>query len=127
MKICVNDTFEREDEPLTDISWSLISGFLKAINEHHQYYVTPSDHISVDESVSKWYGFEGEWIKMGFPDCAAYDRKPGNEFELKSAAFRKSGTMLRLELVMRQTLGRRRSFAEEFSYTTALTFYLVQQ
>lgn len=126
MNICFSDTSERDDEPLTDSRWSLVSGFLKAINEHRQHYVRPSDHICVDESISRWYGLGGDWIKIGLPHYVAYDRKPENGCELKSAACGKSGIMLRMELVMGHTSGMRRDFTEEFSHTTALTLRLVQ-
>lgn len=78
MNIYFSDTSKRTDEPLTDTEFSLVSSFLKATNEHGQHYVKPSDHICVDESISRWYGPGGDWIKMGFPRYVDYDFKSQN-------------------------------------------------
>lgn len=51
----------------------------------------------------------------------AHERKPENEFELKSAAYGKSEIMLLMELVMIHTDGVRRDFTEHFSHTKRLT------
>lgn len=48
-----SDASERNDEPLTNSRCSLVSGFLKAINDKCLLYVTPSDHIFRDESNSR--------------------------------------------------------------------------
>lgn len=79
--------------------------FSKDINVHHRHRVTPSDHIHGDESISRWYGVEGEGIKMGLSHYMTYDLKLENVCELKSAACGKPGITLRVKLVMRQTGG----------------------
>ena len=36
--------------------WNLVDGFVTAINDHRANFVSPSDLISVDECMSRWYG-----------------------------------------------------------------------
>lgn len=124
--ICWSDLTEDEDAEMTDSRWSLVSGFLKAINDHREHFVKPSDHLCIDESISRWYGLGGDWIKMGLPHYVAYDRKPENGCELKSMACGASGIMLRLELVMGQTSSEVQEFRDECSHTTALTLRLAK-
>ena len=79
--------------------WSLVDDFVSAINEHREMFVTPSDLICVDESMSRWYGIGGDWIDVGLPTYRAIDRKPENGCEIKTSACGRSGLMLRLEIV----------------------------
>ena len=59
---------------------------MKAINDHRDLYVYPSDHLCFDENISWYYGLGGYWIKVGIQHYVAYDRKPDNGCELKSIA-----------------------------------------
>ena len=69
------------------------------INEHRSSRVCPSELICVDESMCKWYGQGGNWIRKGLPMYVAIDRKPENGCEIQNAACGRSGIMLRLSVV----------------------------
>ena len=45
--------------------------FVAAFNEHRANFFIPSDHICVDESMSRWYGQGGHWINHGLPQYVA--------------------------------------------------------
>lgn len=62
-------------------------------------YVSPSETICVDESISRWYGQGGHWISRGLPHYVAIDRKPESGCEIQDAACGRSGLMLRLRIV----------------------------
>jgi hypothetical protein len=79
--------------------WSLVDGFVDRFNEHRASMFIPSEHICVDESISRWYGQGGNWINHGLPMYIAIDRKPENGCEIQNAACGKSGIMMRLKLV----------------------------
>jgi Transposase IS4 len=79
--------------------WLLVDGFVDRFNVHRAKTFVPSEHICVDESISRWYGQGGEWINHGLPMYIAIDRKPENGCEIQNAACAKSGVMLRLRLV----------------------------
>lgn len=79
--------------------WALVDDFVTAINRHREMFVTPSDLICVDESMSRWYGLGGDWIDVGLPTYRAIDRKPENGCEIKNSACGRSGIMLRMEIV----------------------------
>lgn len=79
--------------------WGLVDDFVSAINFHRELFVTPSELICVDESMSRWYGLGGDYIDVGLPTYRALDRKPESGCEIKSSACGRSGIMLRLEIV----------------------------
>ncbi|KAG7345146.1 transposase IS4 [Nitzschia inconspicua] len=79
--------------------WLLVDDFVEQFNEHMAQAFVPSEHICVDESISRWYGEGGHWINMGLPCYVAIDRKPENGCEIQNAACGQSGIMLRLKLV----------------------------
>ena len=79
--------------------WSLVDGFVSSFNDHRATTFTPSEHICVDESISRWYGQGGYWINHGLPQYIAIDRKPENGCEIQNAACGESGIMLRVKLV----------------------------
>jgi hypothetical protein len=80
--------------------WSLVQGFVNAINSHRKERFNPSEMICVDESISRWYGLGGSWIDVGLPHYVAIDRKPENGCELQNSACGQSGVTLRLKLVV---------------------------
>jgi Transposase IS4 len=80
--------------------WSLVQGFVDAINSHWKEHFDPSEMICVDESISRWYGLGGSWIDVGLPHYVAIDRKPDNGCELQTSACGQSGVMLRLNIVV---------------------------
>ena len=88
-----------EDESSEVYRWKLVDDFVAAFNEHRANFFNPSDHICVDESMSRWYGQGGHWINHGLPQYVAIDRKPENGCEIQNAACGRSGVMLRLKLV----------------------------
>jgi len=79
--------------------WQLVDDFVSNINEHRSSRVCPSELICVDESMCKWYGQGGNWIRKGLPMYVAIDRKPENGCEIQNAACGRSGIMLRLSVV----------------------------
>ena len=82
--------------------WNLVDDFVTTINEHRQMFVTPSDYIYVDESMSRWYGLGDDWIDVGLPSYIAIDRKPENSCGIKTSACGRSEIMLRLDIVKSQ-------------------------
>ena len=106
--------------------WTLVNGFLDAINDHMLAQFTPSHMICVDESMSRWYGLGGEWSQVGLPHYVSIDRKPENGCEIKSAACGKSGILIRLELVMSAEDTSERDYEKETSHGTAVTLRLVE-
>ena len=105
--------------------WSLVDDFVKAINDHREMYVTPSDLICVDESMSRWYGLGGDWIDVGLPTYRAIDRKPENGCEIKSSACGRSGIMLRLEIVKSPQEDAQNDQDAGMSHGTAVTSRLI--
>jgi len=79
--------------------WEFITDFIESINAHRDAHMSPSEYICVDESMCKWYGEGGPWIKRGLPMYVAIDRKPENGCEIQNAACGRSGIMLRLSVV----------------------------
>ena len=79
--------------------WRLVDGFIKAINIHREMFLTPSDVIFVDESMSRWCVLGGYWLDAGLPTYRTIDRKPENGCETKVSACGRSGIMLRLIVV----------------------------
>jgi len=79
--------------------WELITDFVDSINAHRDSHVSPSEYLCVDESMCKWYGQGGPWIKRGLPMYVAIDRKPENGCEIQNTACGRSGIMLRLSVV----------------------------
>jgi hypothetical protein len=61
--------------------------------------VTPAESICVDESISRWYGQGGHWIDLGLAHHVAIDRKLENGCEIQNTSCKRSGIMLRLQLV----------------------------
>jgi hypothetical protein len=45
--------------------WLLLYGFVERFNEYRAATFTPSKHICVDESISRWYGQGGYLINPG--------------------------------------------------------------
>ena len=101
--------------------WALVDDFVKAINEHREMFVTPSELICVDESMSRWYGLGGDWIDVGLPTYRAIDRKPENGCEIKTSACGRSGIILRLEIVKSPTNDAQNDEDAGMSHGTALT------
>ncbi|KAG7369876.1 transposase IS4 [Nitzschia inconspicua] len=79
--------------------WLLVDDFVEEFNAHMDQAFAPSEHMCVDESISRWYGQGGHWINMGLPMYVAIDRKPKNGCEIQNAACGQCGVMLRLKLV----------------------------
>jgi hypothetical protein len=52
-----------EDQSSAEHRWKLVADFVQYINAHRATNFTPSDLISVDESMSRWYGQGGHWIE----------------------------------------------------------------
>jgi len=79
--------------------WELFTDFVNSINAHRDAHVSPSEYICVEESMCKWYGQSGPWIKRGLPMYVAIDRKPEKNCEIQNAAYERIGIMLRLSVV----------------------------
>ena len=79
--------------------WLLIDGFIERFNDHRAARLHPSDTITVDESISRWYGLGGNWIDIGLPMYVAMDRKPENGGEIQDSCDGATGIMLRLVVV----------------------------
>ncbi|KAG7363996.1 transposase IS4 [Nitzschia inconspicua] len=79
--------------------WLLVDDFVEELNENMVQAFDPSEHICVDESISRWYGQGGHWTNMGLPMYVAIDHKPENGCEIQNATCGQSGFMLRLKLV----------------------------
>ncbi len=105
--------------------WSLVDDFVAAINMHREEFVSPSDFICVDESMSRWYGLGGDWIDVGLPTYRAIDRKPENGCEIKASACGRSGIMLRLEIVKSPVDDVRSDEDAGLPHGTAVTYRLV--
>jgi len=97
---CVTCSVQAEGGDDTEKSrWQLVDDFVTNINEHRSARVSPSERVSVDESMCKWYGQGGNWIRKGLPMYVAIDRKPENGCEIQNAACGRSGLMLRVSIV----------------------------
>jgi hypothetical protein len=71
--------------------WRLVDDFFDNFKKYRVSNFTKSERISVDESISIWYGQRGFWIDEGLPQYIAIDRKPENDCELQNAACGRSG------------------------------------
>lgn len=106
--------------------WALMNDFLRAINEHRERTVTPSETICVDESMVRWYGLGGNWIDKGLPMYISIDRKPENGCELQTAACGTSGIMLRMEVVTTAEDESKRPYEDLYNHGTAVLRRLVE-
>ena len=79
--------------------WLLVDGFIERFNDHRAARLHPSDTITVDESISRWYGLGGNWIDIGLPMYVAMERKPENGGEIQDSCDGDTGIMLRLIVV----------------------------
>jgi len=61
--------------------WLLVEDAVSDFNNHRAANVVPSDLLTVDESMCRWYGQGGAWINHGLPMYMAIDRKPENGCE----------------------------------------------
>ena len=77
--------------------WLLIDDFVQNFNDHRRSTFIPGSTICVDESISRWYGLGGSWVKKGLPHYVAIDRKPENGCEIQNSACGVSGVLLRLK------------------------------
>lgn len=123
-QIRFSDNGNHEDDGEAN-RWGLVDDFVAAINEHREMYVTPSELICVDESMSRWYGLGGDWTDVGLPAYRAIDRKPENGCEIKNSACGRSGIMLRLKIVKSPTDDGESNNNEELSHGAAVTRRLV--
>ena len=106
--------------------WNLVSGFVKALNEHFQFHIRPSHAICIDESMSRWYGLGGDWIDVGLPHYVALDRKPESGCELKTAACGKSGMVLNMEITLSAEETREKAYEGTVGHGTAVTLRLTE-
>eukprot|EP00171_Calliarthron_tuberculosum_P014505 IDg14505t1 len=65
LRYCIlfSNCYNGDDEGMN--RWNLVDDFATAINKHRAEFVSPSDLIYVDESMSRWYGLGGDWINIG--------------------------------------------------------------
>jgi Transposase IS4 len=105
--------------------WSLVTGFVDAINSHRKEFFEPSELICVDESISRWYGLGGSWIDKGLPHYVAIDRKPESGCEIQNSACGRSGIMLQLKLVVSREDENFESMEEDMLHGTKVLSELV--
>jgi len=48
-----------------------VKPFVNAIYAHRRQNVAPSESISMDESMLRWYGLGGNWSQIGLPNYVA--------------------------------------------------------
>ena len=125
--LCSAITFSHSsDNGDCDSRWSLVSGFVRAINRHRRAHVVPAHTICVDESMSRWYGLGGDWISKGLPHYVAMDRKPENGCEIKTACCGVSGILLGMELVLSASETKKRRYEASLPHGTAVVLRLVE-
>ena len=100
--------------------WQLCDDFKVAFNAPRQANVFPSEHICVDESMSRWYGLCGSWIGIGSPHFVVLDRKPESGMEIQNIACGSSGILLGLKIVKRAAEPARTSLDEHNNGTNVL-------
>ena len=49
-----------------DHRWKLVEDFVTNFNDYHTQLFSPSDIIYADESISRWYVQDGNWINLFF-------------------------------------------------------------
>lgn len=111
-----------DDNTSEENRWGRINDFISSFNSHRESRVTPSELISVDESMCKWYGLAGDWIAREIPMYVAIDRKPENGCEIQNAACGHSGILLRLNVVTTAQHQRADSDGEDQSLGHGTTF-----
>ncbi len=95
---------ERSDNMTSErYQWLLVDNFVDNFNDHRARNFIPSDLICIDESISHWYGQEGEWINCRLPHYVHIKRKPKSGCEIQNAACGRSGIMIRIKLVKTAT------------------------
>ena len=82
--------------------------------------MTPSEMLSVDESISRWYGLGGSWSETGPSHWVGFDTKPINIYEIQSIACGRSRIILRLEIVTGKDDDRLRALEDEMGIGTAV-------
>ena len=80
-------------------AWKLVEDFVDAVNEHKASHVYPGSIICIDESIVRWYGIGGEYLKEGCPHYVMMNSKPDFGMELQTSACAQSGVMLQMKLV----------------------------
>jgi hypothetical protein len=82
------------------MEWLLVDGFVERFNVLRAKTFLPLEHITVDKSISRWYGHGGEWINQVLvPMFIETDWKPENGCKIQNAACAKGFVMLCLQLV----------------------------
>jgi Transposase IS4 len=79
--------------------WRKVDDFVEAYNSYRKRNFIPSDLLTVDESMSRWYGIGGDYINKGLPMYVAIDRKPENGCEIQNVCCGRSGVMLQIKIV----------------------------
>ena len=116
----------REGNANQQNEWHRINMFVQAFNDCRESRYTPSHHICVDESISRWYGLGGSWCNEGLPHYVAIERKPENGCELKTASCGESGIMIRLEVTKEKELQEEMVFDDCCEHSTSMTLRLAQ-
>ena len=93
--------------------WTSINHFVTNFNKHCVKIFIPGANVCVDETISKWYGLEGELINIGLPMYVAIDRKPDNGCKIQDVAHGRSKIMIRLKLVKTETEEAANSITED--------------
>ena len=106
-------------------AWMLIEDFVSSINDHKAKRVYPGSVICVDESIIRWYGIGGEYLKEGMPYYTAIHTKPDFGLEIQTSACGTSGLLLQMKLVKSKGETKKRNYVnkvppDENARTTAV-------
>jgi hypothetical protein len=85
--------------PASEYHWMLIGDMVKNFNEQREEKYNPSDKVTGDESIFKWYGSGGDWFNEGLPHYIAIDRKPEDGCELQNFCDGRSRVMMQIKVV----------------------------
>ena len=125
---CGEDPEDEEEykKSFQDFRWNKIRPFYNAFNEHRAKNLKASDHLCIDESMSRWYGEGGYWNDTGLPHYVAMDRKPDNGCEIWSLADGNGEFMLALEIVTSKYYNSAKKYVKNVGTGTAVCLRLME-
>eukprot|EP00731_Ephydatia_muelleri_P014044 Em0007g1354a len=107
----------RVDEIGLQDPWKPIRLFVEEFNVTRERFLTPGQHVIVDECMSSWAGADADYNSYGMPHKTKIARKPeGVGAELKALAWGSTGILLKLEIMKGKDTNRQKLYLAEYAH-----------
>ena len=94
---------------------------MEEFNVTRERFLTPGQHVIVDECMSSWAGADADYNSYGMPHKTKIARKPeGVGAELKALAWGSTGILLKLEIMKGKDTNRQKLYLAEYGEGTAV-------